>query len=351
MKEVYYLTTAMALETGGKFDPSIVNSLGYTGLIQIGATAAKDINQRKGTSISAGKNGTLSKMTKFEQLTYVEYYLERYKGKLNTLVDFYLAILFPVDCGKGTNPNHVVFDKSLRISYRKDGTAIRNLNWYRHKGYDANGTFKREGTNESGKTYVWEIDKAIQSWYEKGKKYKNECEDEIEELKEETIGISFPLSFIPKESYKTGARKFASNRSKGRKHAGCDLYAPVGTHIYAMEDGEIIAHRGFYLNTNQIIVKHESFIARYGEVKPNGKGIVSGLKVGSKVKKGQHIGYVGELVFESGTIMSMLHLELYKGSSSGKLSNNLFPYKRRSDLINPTEILDEAQKNLPNKGK
>jgi hypothetical protein len=54
-----YLTSAMALETGGTFNPAIVNSLGYTGLIQIGTTAAADINRRKGTNVTAGKNGNL----------------------------------------------------------------------------------------------------------------------------------------------------------------------------------------------------------------------------------------------------------------------------------------------------
>jgi len=176
------------------------------------------------------------------------------------------------------------------------------------------------------------------------------CGEKIEEVEESIDDICFPLAFIPKESYITGARKFGSNRSKGRKHAGCDLYAPIGTKIYAMADGEIIAHREFYLNTNQIIVKHKNFIARYGEVRPNGKGIVSDLKVGSKVKKGQHIGYVGKLVFESGTVMHMLHLELYTSAISGSTltvkANK--PYQRRSDLINPTEILNKAKNNLPN---
>ena len=46
------MTSALALETGGTSDPSIVNSLGYTGLIQIGSVATDDINRRKGTSVT-----------------------------------------------------------------------------------------------------------------------------------------------------------------------------------------------------------------------------------------------------------------------------------------------------------
>lgn len=163
-----YLTSAMALETGGTFDPSIVNSLGYTGLIQIGSTAATDINRRKGTNISAGNNGNLKKMSVMEQLNYVEYYLEPFKGKLNTLADFYLAILMPVDCGKGAVRNHVVFDKNLVLNYNKKGEVIKNTKWVGQRAYAQNPVFHKEGKNEKGKTYVWEIAEEIQKWYDKG---------------------------------------------------------------------------------------------------------------------------------------------------------------------------------------
>lgn len=166
-----YLTSAMALETGGRFDPSVVNKLGYTGLIQIGATAAEDINKRKGTKITAGKTGNLRKMSILEQLTYVEYYLEPFKGDLNTLADFYLAILMPVDCGKGNKPNHVVFDKSLTLDYKSNGEVIKNTKWVRQKGYKQNPAFFKE-EREKGKTYVWEIAKVIEKWYEEGKSNK-----------------------------------------------------------------------------------------------------------------------------------------------------------------------------------
>ncbi len=162
-----YLTSAMALETGGTFDPSIVNSLGYTGLIQIGSVAADDINRRKGTSVTAGKNGNLKDMSKLEQLTYVEYYLEPFKGKLSTLADFYLAILMPVDCGKGNQRNHVVFDKNLSLDY-KDGKVVKNTKWVRQRAYAQNPVFHKQGKNEDGKTYVWEIAEEIEKWYNKG---------------------------------------------------------------------------------------------------------------------------------------------------------------------------------------
>jgi hypothetical protein len=166
-----YLTSAMALETGGTFNPAIVNSLGYTGLIQIGSSAAEDINRRKGTKITAGKKGNLRKMSILEQLTYVEYYLEPFKGKLNTLADFYLAILMPVDCGKGNTRNHVVFDKSLALDYKANGEVIKNTKWIRQRAYKQNPAFFKE-EREKGKTYVWEIAQVIEKWYEEGKSNK-----------------------------------------------------------------------------------------------------------------------------------------------------------------------------------
>lgn len=149
--------------------------------------------------------------------------------------------------------------------------------------------------------------------------------------------VCFPLATRPTESYKEGMRRFGANRSGGRQHAGVDLYASVGTHVYAMDDGEVVqGPYAFYLGTQAIEIKHPQFLARYGEI----RGVANGLKRGDKVTKGQLIGYVGEL---QGLNMSMLHLELYQGLGSGPLTirGNL-PYQRRGDLIDPTPILDNA---------
>jgi murein DD-endopeptidase MepM/ murein hydrolase activator NlpD len=148
--------------------------------------------------------------------------------------------------------------------------------------------------------------------------------------------IKFPLKTRSPSNYKTGMRKFGSNRAKGRKHAGCDLYAPIGTPVYAMDDGEVTNFYAFYLGTYALEIKHSDFIARYGEISKS----ATGIKKGSKVKKGQLIGYVGEL---KGLNMSMLHLELYSGNASGPLTvRGNKPYQRRTDLIDPTPILDKA---------
>ncbi len=162
------LMAAMAHETGGTFDPTCGTFRkhkdeareGYVGLLQIGKDAATDLKVTR---------TELLNMSQIEQLDYVEKYinLPLVKGKLNTLTDFYLAVLFPVDCGKGNQPNHVVFDNSLPLSYR-DGKVIKNLNYWRNAGYAANPAFHKE-SKESGKTYVWEISENIKKWYDNGK--------------------------------------------------------------------------------------------------------------------------------------------------------------------------------------
>jgi murein DD-endopeptidase MepM/ murein hydrolase activator NlpD len=148
----------------------------------------------------------------------------------------------------------------------------------------------------------------------------------------------FPLANRPIESYKTGMRRFGANRSGGRLHAGCDLYAPAGTPVYAMADGVVeTAGYEFYLGTYAVEVKHADFLALYGELRE----VSSALTKGATVKKGQLVGKVGQL---RGLNMSMLHLETYSGSGKGRLTvrSNL-PYKRRSDLIDPSSILDKAK--------
>lgn len=157
-----------------------------------------------------------------------------------------------------------------------------------------------------------------------------------QEPKNISSSFCFPFSFRPTESYKDGARYFGANRSNGRKHAGCDLIAPIGTEVYAVDDGVVIQDMyRFYEHVNALEIQHSHFIVRYGEI----KNVVEGIKSGARIKKGQLIGYVGRL--DSGN--SMLHFEMYSGEQTGSLTvRENKPFQRRSDLINPTEFLDGA---------
>ena len=88
-----HLMACMAFETGRSFSPSIRNAAGSgaVGLIQFMPSTAR----RLGTTTEA-----LARMSAVEQLEYVRRYFLPYKGKLSTVHDVYMAILWPAGIGK-----------------------------------------------------------------------------------------------------------------------------------------------------------------------------------------------------------------------------------------------------------
>lgn len=165
-----------------------------------------------------------------------------------------------------------------------------------------------------------------------------------------TGALRFPLRRRPAASYVKDNTKhrryFGADRDGGkRRHAGCDLLAPVGTEILAIADGTVTGHSPhFYKGTHALEVAHNcKLLARYCEL----KGLAPGIKIGSSVKKGQVIAYVGKLPSNQ----SMLHFELYSNASKGPLTvrdasspsickDKLF--QRRADLLDPTSYLNKA---------
>lgn len=148
----------------------------------------------------------------------------------------------------------------------------------------------------------------------------------------------FPLRKRPSDDYYTAPRSFGALRRGGRKHAGCDLYSAIGDEVLAMADGTIVlGPYEFYKGTYAIEIKHTNgMVVRYSEISSK---LPRGLRQGSKVTKGQVIGYVGQLP----GLPSMLHLEMYKGTGSGLLTErSRQPFQRRSDLVDPTPYLDGA---------
>ena len=87
------LMAVMNFETGGEFSPSTRNRAGSgaTGLIQFTRNTAKGL----GTSTDA-----LAQMSAEDQLDYVERYFQPYKGKVGTVKDAYMAVLYPKAIGK-----------------------------------------------------------------------------------------------------------------------------------------------------------------------------------------------------------------------------------------------------------
>lgn len=88
-----YLMACMAFETGRTFDPAIRNAAGSgaVGLIQFMPSTAAAL----GTSVEA-----LAAMSAVQQLAMVEAYFRPSKGRLKTLSDVYMAILWPGAIGK-----------------------------------------------------------------------------------------------------------------------------------------------------------------------------------------------------------------------------------------------------------
>lgn len=123
--DVNYLMACMAWESGESFSPSIKNMAGSgaTGLIQFMPSTAKGL----GTTTAK-----LAKMTAEDQLRYVYHYFKPYAGKLNTLGDVYMAILWPKAVGK---PDHYVlwdrqkmpttFRQNAGLDVNKDGLVTK----------------------------------------------------------------------------------------------------------------------------------------------------------------------------------------------------------------------------------
>ena len=157
-----------------------------------------------------------------------------------------------------------------------------------------------------------------------------------------TSGMSFPLSFVPSEDYKNSRLGFMAARpAMGPRvlHGACDLIAPIGSTVYAVDDGVVVAGPyEFYLGVKAIEIKHSLFTVRYGEIKA--KTLV---KVGDKVTRGQPIAYVGKVGRGH-----MLHFEMYSGAEKGSLTvKGNAPFNRRGDLMDPAPFLDMWAGNLP----
>src|SRR5215470_11415104 len=104
-----FLLAVMAFESGGTFSSSVKNKFtGATGLIQFMPRTATSL----GTSLAA-----LAQMTPEAQLDYVERYFQPYRGKLKTLEDTYMAVLWPAALGK---PNDYVLFRQGTTAYTQN---------------------------------------------------------------------------------------------------------------------------------------------------------------------------------------------------------------------------------------
>lgn len=107
--EADFLMSAMAFESGETFSPSIRNrQSGATGLIQFMPAIARNL----GTTVDE-----LAAMTAEDQLDFVEKYFMPHQGKLQTLEDVYMAILWPAAIGK---PDSFVLFSAPSVAYQQN---------------------------------------------------------------------------------------------------------------------------------------------------------------------------------------------------------------------------------------
>lgn len=114
-----WLMACMAFESGESFSPNVRNGAGSgaVGLIQFMPATA----QALGTTIE-----TLAEMSAEQQLEYVRDYFLPHKGKLRTLSDVYMAILWPKAIGQPEE--YVLWNAATRpTTYRQNAGLDTNL--------------------------------------------------------------------------------------------------------------------------------------------------------------------------------------------------------------------------------
>ena len=118
-------------------------------------------------------------------------------------------------------------------------------------------------------------------------------------------------------------------KKRYRAHLGIDYAAPTGRKIFASADGKIIhrSRKGGYGKT--IIIRHKG---NYKTLYAHMSRYRGGLKVGSWVKQGRHIGYVGSTGMSTGP---HLHFGLYKNGRA----------------LNPNRIITVTKNKLRGKAK
>lgn len=102
-------------------------------------------------------------------------------------------------------------------------------------------------------------------------------------------------------------------------HAGVDLYCAVGTPVFAIEEGIVVAKAQFtgargdlpspwWNDTMMVLIEGRSGVLVYGEIAPG-----DGIELNDSIAAGQCIGTVVQVLKrDKGRPMSMLHLELHR---------------------------------------
>lgn len=181
------------------------------------------------------------------------------------------------------------------------------------------------------------------------------------------IRWEFPLKWCPGIPINHHPGAFGFHRKKNH-HTGIDLYCANGEAVRAVEDGTIVHIAQFtgsavghtwWNDTWGIMVEGSSGVVNYGEVRnPEINSIPRRakygymhdgfMKVGNKVKRGQQIANVSQVLFDDrlrpeipGHSCSMLHLELYKHGT--REFADWHDLTKNPNLLDPTSYLIQAE--------
>lgn len=129
--------------------------------------------------------------------------------------------------------------------------------------------------------------------------------------------LKYPLDFVAVTSQFSDSRMHPVLKRRA-PHLGVDFAAPIGTPVRAVADG-IITFAGYATGYgNQVGIEHQT---PYGSSYSHLKRIARGIRLGSEVRKGQVIGYVGRsgmatgphlhyMLFRDGTYVNPLSVKL-----------------------------------------
>lgn len=129
--------------------------------------------------------------------------------------------------------------------------------------------------------------------------------------------VRAPFSFVD---------TFGAPRAGHRKHEGTDIFAARGTPLYAVVDGVIERKGTDGLGGNKLWLRSpgDGWTYYYAHL----SGFPSGIGNGTRVKKGQVIGYVGN-TGNARTTPPHVHFEAHPPSSG---ATNPYPILKRSNL-------------------
>ncbi|RXJ84103.1 peptidoglycan DD-metalloendopeptidase family protein [Arcobacter cloacae] len=187
-------------------------------------------------------------------------------------------------------------------------------------------------------------------------RFKNQKDDKYYD--EKGIGFTKTYFFQIPLSYTRISSVFTNKRwhpvlKRYRAHLGTDFAAPTGRNIYAAGDGriEFVGNKGGYGKT--IIINHQN---GYKTLYAHQNAFAKGIRQGKNIKKGEHIGYVGNTGLSSGP---HLHLGLYRnGTAIDPLTvinkpklEGLDPKDKKTFLANTQNIINKFETEIKNENR